>query len=222
MSKIVGFERLLIVLALALPAPAVQDSAPQSQPASQAASQPASPLTLLDNFHAIEPGRAFRSAQLAPHKLEYVVRTHGIQTVINLRGPNPKHDWYNTQRAACERLGVTLIDIPLSARRMPSREHALQMFDAFRSAKGPILLHCASGADRSGLASAMWRMTMLDEAREDALRQLTFRYGHVAGRHPQMRRFISIYQPRREWLENEYVPLEAPASAPAEPEDDEP
>src|SRR5688572_16573499 len=38
------------------------------------------------NFHAIVPGRAYRSAQPTAADLEWAVRAHGIRTVVNLRG----------------------------------------------------------------------------------------------------------------------------------------
>ncbi len=48
-----------------------------------------------------------------------------------------------------------------------------------RAALKPILIHCKAGADRTGLAAAIYisRVALLDE--NDATAQLSIRYGHI-------------------------------------------
>lgn len=180
-----------------------------SQPASQPDSQPAldaGGLSLIDNFHAIAPQRAFRSGQLSAETLKQVLRQHGIRTVINLRGANPDEPWYRNEVRACAEAGVTLVDVRMSARNLPAREELLKLFDAFATASEPLLMHCESGADRSGAAAAIWRMQIMGHAREDARAELSLRYGHLRWKYPKMDELIERLKPEREWILNEFSP----------------
>lgn len=188
-----------------------QTTQPATPPASQpATSQPASsPITPLSNFHAIVEGRAYRCAQPGTDIIEHAVREHKIRTIVNLRGENEKQNWYQIEKAACARLGVRMIDIRLSASAYPSRENLLKMYDLFADpANEPILLHCKSGADRSGMAAALWRMTALKQDAKTALAELSMKYGHFRRVHPEMSKTVELYQPRRDWIEKEYSPPE--------------
>lgn len=170
-------------------------------------------LGLVDNFHAIREGRAYRSAQLTSEKLAWVIEHHKIRTVINLRGPNPKMEWYPQEVALCEKTGVRLIDIPLSASQLPPPERLAELFDAFQTAPEPILLHCRSGADRSSMAAALWRMTKLDDSAQAALAELSLKYGHIPSRYPKMMEMVKMFQPKREWITGEYTQLYQQQSA---------
>lgn len=194
-------------------APAVQAS---SQPAAAdsavstsapAETQAASPLRVLDNFHAIEEGRAYRCAQLYPDTLEWVVKRHGVRTVINLRGPNPQTDWWPAEKQRCEKLGVKLVDIPLSAFRLPPPDKLLELFDAIKNSPEPVLFHCRAGADRTGMAAAIWRMMQRGDSESAAAAELSIKYGHFRVRHPKMLEMVEMFQPRREWVTDEYPKL---------------
>jgi protein tyrosine/serine phosphatase len=162
------------------------------------------PLTVFDNFHAIEDGVAYRSAQLDADSLDLAFQRYGIRTVINLRGANEDEPWYRNEQAAADAAGVTLVNIAMSANALPSRESLLLLFDTFQTAEYPILIHCQAGADRTGAAAAIWRMEMRGDSRAAAMEQLSPRYGHVEAVHPAMDALARIFQPDRDWIENTY------------------
>lgn len=167
----------------------------------------ATPLTPFDNFHPIAKGRAYRSGQLSAEKLRHVLETYGVKTVINLRGPNQGREWYDEEKAACAAAGVRMVDVSLSAGALPSKEHVLSLYDLFQDESvEPLLIHCRGGADRSGMIAAMWRMEVLGDDRETALRELSWLYGHFPARFPDMTAFIRMFEPSREWIEQEYNP----------------
>lgn len=162
------------------------------------------PLTVFDNFRVIEEGVAYRSAQLDAASLALVFDRYGIRTVINLRGENDDEPWYRNERAAAEAAGVTHVDVRMSANALPSRAELLKLYDAFQTAEYPILIHCHGGADRTGAASAIWRRTVRGDSRQQALEELSPRYGHFEAVHPAMDELVRIFEPDRGWIENAY------------------
>jgi undecaprenyl-diphosphatase len=111
----------------------------------------------------------YRSDQMTPESLDKFIRFYGIQTVLNLRGPNPGEDWYDAERSTTLAEGAIQVDMPLSSCDWMSRDQALTLAQTIRNARRPLLIHCFHGSERTGLASAMTRLLTegqtLDEAR---------------------------------------------------------
>ena len=163
------------------------------------------PLRPTDNFRVIEPGRAYRSAQLDAETLELVVDVLGIRTVINLRGENESQAWYDREQALLEAKGVELVNVRMSAQSLPPREELLKLYEAFQTAEEPILMHCKAGADRAGAAAALWRMVVLGDEREQAAQELCICYGHFEPVTPAMDELVRIFEPDRTWIEEQYL-----------------
>jgi protein tyrosine/serine phosphatase len=128
------------------------------------------------NFAEIAPG-VYRSNH--PHHARFVqFKEMGIKAVLNLRGAVQKSP-YLFEADSCEALGLTLIDVPLGAREFPQRERLILLLDTFETIEKPFVMHCKSGADRTGLAGALYLLIYTD-ADDDAVRkQLSFKYIHI-------------------------------------------
>lgn len=135
-------------------------------------------LRLTGNIHEVEPGRVYRSGQLWPSQLASLLQEKGIRTVINLRGENPGRDWYDDEIRVTTAAGVRHVSLPMSANVEPSEELLARLIATLGSAQQPMLIHCEAGADRSGLASALYKLINKGEEPAEADRQLSFRYGH--------------------------------------------
>lgn len=136
-------------------------------------------LQLSDNFHPVIPGELYRSAQLSPSELETYVRDNGIRTVINLRGENKKRTWYDQEIETARRLGIEHIDFKMSASKILTPDRADQLVSILRSAPKPILIHCQSGADRTGLVAVIYSRQIAGIDQKTAARQLSIVYGHI-------------------------------------------
>lgn len=137
-------------------------------------------LQLSGNFHPVVEGQFYRSAQLSGEALDRLIAEKGIRTIINLRGVNEGQPWYDEEVAVAEATGTTLINFSWSDRREPSDAEIAAYIAAVKESPKPILVHCKAGADRAGLASALYLAAIEKVAPEVAGAQLSFRYGHVS------------------------------------------
>jgi predicted protein tyrosine phosphatase len=127
------------------------------------------------NIHQVIPGKVFRSAQLSPEKLRQVVQQHHIQSVINLRGPNPETVWYQKEVTASHKMNVRHYDVRLSSQILPTTKVLRQLIEVLQTAPRPLLLHCLSGVDRTGLASAIV-LILNNEPLQTAEQQFSWHY----------------------------------------------
>ena len=129
-----------------------------------------------DNSHEIAPGEMWRSFQPTPHDLEKWVK-RGIKTIINLRGDKPSAFLF-LEQDACDRLGLNLVTFRVFSREAPTKEilhGARKLFDEIAY---PAMMHCKSGADRVGLMSVLFLFFQKGVPLNEALEQLSLRYGH--------------------------------------------
>ncbi len=131
------------------------------------------------NLHEVVKGEFYRSAQPTGRDIERYAREYGIKSIINLRGGNAQDAWYNEEIATSEKLGITHIDFRMKASRELTNEQALELIALMRDAPKPLLIHCKSGADRSGLAAAFYVAAVAKLGEEPAERQLWIHYGHL-------------------------------------------
>jgi protein tyrosine/serine phosphatase len=136
----------------------------------------------------------------------------GIKTILNLRGAN-RNSHYKFEAETCAKLGLELIDIPLSARNAPTKERLLEVIDLLPRLNRPFLMHCKSGADRTGLVAALYLMVVEGRGVEQAKKQLSLRFLHLSFTSTGILDYILWrYQKRqdqniilfRDWVETEY------------------
>ena len=131
------------------------------------------------NWGVVAPGRLYRSNHPLPWQIRLAARHHGIRTVINLRGNRADCGADALSRAEAVRLGLAHIDAPFESRGAPHKDRILRLAAIFQDMHEPALIHCKSGADRTGLAAGLWLMLQGRPVAE-ALAQLSLRHGHVA------------------------------------------
>lgn len=139
---------------------------------------------LWDNFHSVESGVFYRSGQVKPSHLAKYIKKHGIRSVINLRGENKECDWWKAEKMVAMNHGVKFYNLRFCAKVMESKKDIARLLYVFKEAPRPILVHCLSGADRTGEAAALWVLEQQHKDKKSALKQLSLRYGYLKFRHP--------------------------------------
>ena len=121
----------------------------------------------------------WRSNQPAPYQLAQIKR-RGVKTIVNLRGDR-ECGGYRLEQAACERLGLKLVNFSLKSRAAPAKDVLHEAKAVFGALEYPILVHCKSGADRAGLAAVLLMYFKEGCEMSEAIQQLSAKYGHFKG-----------------------------------------
>lgn len=166
---------------------------------------------IYNNFYPLGDGM-YRCSQPSPAQLAKYRKKYGIRNVINLRGPHG-YGSYALEKEACGKLGLILHDVKLYSRTPPEVEEVHAMDDLFRTLEGPALMHCKSGADRAGLGATLYRILHLGHRVEDAVAELSWKYGHFKqAKTGVLDFFFATYLVRNaaqpidflEWVDTEY------------------
>lgn len=136
-------------------------------------------LAARHNFHVVSAGRIYRSGRMPPDSLASAIREHGIKSIVNLCGGSDSNEWYRAETATARELGVKHFDFNLSASRELNNGEMEQILATIDSAPKPILIHCKTGSDRTGLVGALYLYGLEGESADTASRELSIAYGHV-------------------------------------------
>lgn len=130
------------------------------------------------NFHTVVDGQLYRSAQPNRARLLSYVTSHGIRTIVNLRGARPGVEWYDEERSAALEARVDIVDFAMSASEVLPPDRVADLVALLRDLPKPILIHCRTGADRTGLASVLYAYEVAGMDEESAETQLSPYFGH--------------------------------------------
>ena len=131
------------------------------------------------NFHTVLRKKVYRSAQLDSHQLLSVIRNYGIKSIIDLEGQSNKA-WYKDEVSISKDKGINHYTLSLPAHGTITKSQLTKLIYILEHAPKPILVHCRSGSDRSGLASAIsviFSGATSFDAFED---QISWQYGVVS------------------------------------------
>lgn len=130
------------------------------------------------NFHEVVAGEVYRSNQVTPEALATYQAEHGIRSVLNLRGAEPGAEWYDAEIAASSALGLTHVNFRMSGTVDFSNADAMRLIALMREMPKPLLVHCQRGADRTGLAMALYLGAIRGASKAEAGGQLSLWFGH--------------------------------------------
>lgn len=163
------------------------------------------------NLHRVG-GDMWRGNQPSPQRLARL-KEMGFRTILNLRGTQPGRPYYDLEHHAARKLGLTVIDLPWGSREAPFVERIERLIEVFEQIEYPAFMHCKSGADRAGIVAVFYKLLHEKAPFEEAVGQLSFRYGHVRqGKTGMLDHFFDLYRQRNArdpidfltWVRTEY------------------
>ncbi|MFQ5805301.1 MAG: protein-tyrosine phosphatase family protein [Phycisphaerae bacterium] len=108
-------------------------------------------------FAAVEEGRLYRCGSITPYQLEHITRKYGVRTVLSLLNPDVPESV--AEREAARRLGLRWVNVALpgDGGSTPEQREKIKAV-LFDPDAGPLLVHCAAGTNRTGLAVGLYRL----------------------------------------------------------------
>lgn len=144
-----------------------------------------------NNQHDIGGGM-FRANQPSPKRIKQLAN-EGVKTILNLRGHSDK-GYYALEKEACAAHGITLVDFRMYSRDTPKKESIHGLRALFESMEYPVLMHCKSGADRTGITGVLYKHFHLGMPIAEAIEQLKIKYLHMsAGKTGMLDFFFNDY-----------------------------
>jgi len=178
---------------------------------------------LAKNLGVVVEGRLYRSGRLTPRTLKQVRDKLGVRTIIDLGATHPGSKDEAKIAAAAANLGITRHscrglrgdgtgnpNVYAHALRLLTQEH-----------EGPVLIHCAAGADRTGVAVALYRHAVQGRSLDEAMAEAR-QFRHDPARSPGTRPFVeqhvqSILRVWREGVQIEgFPPADVRTAAPGQ------
>ena len=124
---------------------------------------------VVKNFYKLS-NKLYRSAQPSREEMT-ALETFGIRELLNLRQ-------FHSDVDEAEGTSLTIYRVPMNAINIKDND-VIEALKYIQNAKGPILMHCWHGSDRTGVIAAMYRIIYQNWSREDAIEELVKGgYGH--------------------------------------------
>jgi tyrosine-protein phosphatase SIW14 len=146
----------------------------------------------IDNFGEISP-TYFRGAQ--PEGRDYAeLAKFGIKLVVDLQG-----DGEPNEQQLVESAGMNFIRIPMTTRTVPTSEQIASFLKVVNDpANQPVYVHCAGGRHRTGVMTAIYRMTHDSWTSDKAFKEMKqYKFG-ADFLHPEFKRFVYSYSAKPE------------------------
>jgi tyrosine-protein phosphatase SIW14 len=143
----------------------------------------------IDNFGRIS-GTYYRGAQ--PDGRDYAdLAALGVKTVINLTSFDALPD----EPGMVTEAGMHYVAIPMTTRVAPTAEQLAQFLEIVNDpARQPVFVHCVGGKHRTGVMTAVYRMTQESWTADKAFSEMKqFKFG-ADFLHPEFKKFVYNYR----------------------------
>jgi protein tyrosine/serine phosphatase len=144
----------------------------------------------IDNFAKVSESN-IRGAQ--PMGADYTdLARLGVKTVINLVGDS---DLDTSEQSSVEQQGMRYVAIPMSTRKAPTAVQLQEFLTVVNDpASQPVYVHCVGGRHRTGVMTAVYRMTQHEWTGDRAFKEMKqFKFG-ADFLHPEFKTFVLGYR----------------------------
>src|SRR5438105_8937605 len=138
----------------------------------------------IDNFGKVDD-EYYRGAQ--PDRADYAdLAKLGVKTVIDLQS-----DGNSREKGLVEHAGMSFYRIPMTTSERPSDAAVKQFLSLVNdAARQPVYVHCAGGQHRTGVMTAVYRMTKYGWSEDKAYGEMKqYKFETFFG-HPELRSFV--------------------------------
>jgi len=142
----------------------------------------------IDNFGQVNDAY-YRGAQ--PQEADYAaLAALGVRTVIDLQA-----DGLAGEQRLVEAAGMQFHRIPMTTRVVPSDKQLAEFLALVNDpANQPVYVHCAGGRHRTGVMTAVYRMTQDGWSQDRAFKEMKqYKFG-ADFLHPEFKRFVYGYE----------------------------
>jgi protein tyrosine phosphatase (PTP) superfamily phosphohydrolase (DUF442 family) len=126
-------------------------------------------------FGVVVPGKVFRSGQISRSLIANVVDRHGIRTIIDLNGLDPKDADQRAEMEVSDAKGIQHLRFPLHGDATGQIERyagaVAALVESERDGR-PVLVHCAAGTQRTGACVSFYRLLVRNDPPESVYREL--------------------------------------------------
>ena len=150
----------------------------------------AAPVVRIDNFARVDTN-LYRGAQ--PKGRDFAdLRALGVKTIVNLTSD----DADPAERGMAEAAGLTYVHIPMTTHTVPTSAQLTQFLSLVKDAAGaPVYVHCVGGRHRTGVMTAVYRMTHYGWTGAQAFKEMKqYKYG-ADFLPPDVKEFVYGYRP---------------------------
>lgn len=124
------------------------------------------------NFDVVVPGKLYRSGQPSASQLENWIKRYNLKSILSLRHSMPEYE-----KEIANRYGVKIYRIIFSAKQGLTEQQWKSAEKILTDESNqPLLIHCQSGVDRTGLVSALYRVEEQNWPLNKALGEMILQY----------------------------------------------
>jgi len=154
-------------------------------------------LALYANWGVVVPGKIYRSAQISRFLLRYKLQANHIGTIIQLSN-SPQNANTRYEQNLAGKIGVKILCFPMNGDGVAEPAMYPAALAALRDANQrgeAVLIHCSSGAQRSGGVVATYRLLIEGRPAPEIYAEMC-RYGFDPHRNPALLPFLNEHMPQ--------------------------
>ena len=131
------------------------------------------PRDATENWGTLENNLIFRSKKLNSSQLQERVTQHKIKSILCLA------ECTDLEKKISRELGLRYFDLSMNIPEieLDDLHHVVKVL---KKAPKPLLIHCRQGADRTGMAAALYFYSIKNQSMDVSIKKgLRLRYGHL-------------------------------------------
>lgn len=172
----------------------------------------AAPNLYPKNFGVVDEGAVYRAGRLTPEAIRKVDEEHGVRTIVDLGAHHPGSAGERREALTAQALGVERHVYRLFGDGQGDPNQYVRALRIMMDPEAqPVLVHCAAGSERTGVAVALYRMLAENATFESAMDE-TRDYRHDPADNPHVREMLETWRgPIAEALQNgTVIPYDGP------------